>query len=155
GISAAGTLHVVDSTISDNTASATSSGNTNLADAIGGGIAMQSDAALTLSHSTVSGNSATGTNTAGSPSSGHLAEGVGGGIFIFAPIPGDGDRVSIDRSTIGGNSASATGTGPSQAFGGGIDDQSGAAPSSVDITSGTITKNAISVGGPATTQGGA
>src|SRR5262249_4548492 len=89
GITDSGTLHITDSTVSGNTASATTSATNNSATALGGGIFVNEDATLTLTRSTVSGNTATATNdTLSPPGSLNSADGEGGGVFVFSPTAG-------------------------------------------------------------------
>lgn len=90
GIDNWGSLSLVDTTVSDNTAGGAAS------DADGGGIATWPTGSLSLDHTRVVGNQA----IAGVPD-GRFAE--GGGIFV-----GDGVRVTIADSSVNGNTASLT-----------------------------------------------
>jgi hypothetical protein len=95
-----GTLAVSDSTIADNSATSTSTGN-----AYGGGLYVVPYATVTIRTSTISGNSAAGVASSSS--------GVGGGIYGGA---------TVTNSTISGNSATGSDSGGFGigGFGGGI-----------------------------------
>jgi Right handed beta helix region len=89
GIDVWGSMTIVDSTISDNHASAPAQSN-------GGGIAVHSDASLSLSGSQVTGNSAAATGPTGRFVS-------GGGIFVNSDA-----SLTLDDSSIDSNTSSLT-----------------------------------------------
>jgi hypothetical protein len=146
GIASSGTLTIVASAISGNTASPST--GCFLTCAAGGGI--YNSGTLTINDSTVSGNTAIATLGGG----GHFATGVtGGGIE-------NGGTLVINNSTIAGNSARknavvcSAGCGSNYAYGGGIYTCCGGA---LRINNSTIADNSdssLGFGGPATFAGG-
>lgn len=138
GIDVWGSMTIVDSTISDNHASAPAQSN-------GGGIAVHSGASLSLSGSQVTGNSAAATGPTGRFVS-------GGGIFV------NGDAsLTVDDSSIDGNATLLTSslaspypiqdgnTDFANSIGGGIFLNDG---SSATITNSTLNGNTASVDTP-------
>jgi uncharacterized repeat protein (TIGR01451 family) len=154
GIANGGTLTIINSTLSGNSASeggaiccgtititnSTLSGNSAT---IGGGVYNSNAGTLTITNSTLSGNSATGSGGAiyndsnsgtvtitNSTLSGNSADSEGGGIFNQA-----GGTVTITNSTLSGNSADGEG--------GGIFNDDG---STVTITNSTLSGNSAATG---------
>ena len=148
GIANLGDLAVVDSTISGNKAVG---GKAN--SSLGGGIYNDPTGSLTLSRSTVSGNTASSklfeADGAGIDNEGELhlvrstvsgnhsistVHGYGGGIFAYGT-----NHLSVSESTISGNIVTA----PSNAQGGGIFISSG----TVSVYNSTISGNSVTGGG--------
>ncbi len=113
GLTAAGTLHLIDVTVDHNTSEKSGGGvsndgvltmvncaitaNTAGNGANGGGIAQDDEGTLSLNGTTVSGNFA------------EAGGGVGGGIFVGFFSTGASPVVTIDNSTISGNTARTAG----------------------------------------------
>ena len=136
-----GTLTVIDSTISDNQVTATTTGATNFA--LANGAAIDSLGALSIEGSTISGNTLTTTSVDGSS----IANGA-----VFSEL-----TTTITASTISGNTVTAnTGTGSSLATGGGID-HNPAGPDHLNLDRDTISGNtatATNVTGSSSASGG-
>jgi hypothetical protein len=113
GIYNKGTLHLIRTTVSGNTATAT--GDAASVQVFGAGISNESNAVLTLNRTTVSGNTGTGTGTGASSvsiagggirttSGGTSTVAIGGGIYNNT---GPGGSVTVTSSTLTANSISA------------------------------------------------
>ena len=142
GIFNEGSLTLDGDVVSDNTATASSTGGTtNQATALGGGIE-SSPALLNVSHSQIVGNQVMSTATGGSTS--NTATALGAGIHAAG---GGGGILNIDRSSIYDNTATSTASGTGAqaiAEGGGVWLSAGAQHS---IISSTIANNTLTAGG--------
>jgi CSLREA domain-containing protein len=142
GLLTGGTTHVIDSTISDNQTTASTS--TDFSATTNGAGIYNSGASgiLTVDRSTISGNSATAsaTSTSGANASGFAS---GGGIAASSSSSN-----TLTNATISGNTVSAS-TGSAAAFsyaqGGGVFDAVGTGK--VEVSSGTLTHNAVQATG--------
>jgi hypothetical protein len=149
GILNQGSLHLDRDFVSDNTATASSTGGTtNQATALGGGIE-SSGGLLSVSFSQIAGN--TVTSTAGGGSTSNTATARGGGIHASGDFAG---ILTIGQSSIYGNTATATATGTGAqaiAEGGGVWSSAGAQTS---ITSSTMANNTLTASGTSAQETG-
>jgi CSLREA domain-containing protein len=121
--------------------------------ASGAGIESTGGAAMSISNSTVSGNSATATTTGAGTCCSVFAQASGAGIHL-----GQGGTLNINRSTISGNTASANGNQTAQAIGGGIFNDFGPTTitrSTISGNTATATVSELGGDGSAFADGGA
>jgi hypothetical protein len=133
GIRNDGTLHLIGSTVSGNSALASGASNQNAP--AGGGI--WSNGTVTLDHSTVSGNNITAVGSGGSSST----SAFGGGVV-------NAGQLTVTRSTISQNAASATAGGMSNSASGAGVGVSNAIGIVTSLDRATVSANLASAGNP-------